>query len=155
MFTSFYFFGLVYYLVFWILVLTFYFLFIFLCMNHRAKLSARAILSLVHFWPVPMKDQNPCKIDPSCKIDPRAIVTLRAVLSPRAKVSSCSFVPSCSFVSVQFYLRAVLCPRAVLTPCNCGSVHFSPLVQFRHLVHFWRSCIFDRDPINLAVRFNL
>ena len=104
----------------------------------RAKLSACAVLSprakvssckndpscnfifmqfcpLVHFWPVPSKDQNPCKIDPSCKIDPRAITNLRAVLSSHAKVSSCKNDPSCNIIFVQF----------------------CPLVHFCTLVHFW------------------
>ena len=98
---------------------------------------------LVHFWLVPSKDRNPCKIDSSCKIDPRAIMTLLAVLSPRAKVSLCNFIFVQFCAVVQFYLRAILSLCSFIAG-NFGSVYFSPLVQFRPLVHFCRRAVLTR-----------
>ena len=146
MFILFLFFGLIYYLVFWILVLTFYFLFIFYAWTIVQNCLLVQFCPLVHFWPVPSKVQNPCKIDPSCKIDPRAKMTLRAKVTPCKIVCSSSFVPSCKSVFVQkwsfvqFYLRTVLCPRARMTPCNF-------ILHFCALASFVPSCIFDCEEL--------
>ena len=125
--------GLIYYLVFWILVLTFYFFFIiiliFLCMNHRAKL----------FLTVSSKEQNPCKIDPREKL------TLRAKVTPCKNVPSCKKDPSCKFIFVQFCALVQEWLRAILSSYN-----FVPSCNFVSSYNFVRLCIFDCDPKYLA-----